>query len=128
MKLLLDTHAFIWWDSEPAKLSLQALAQCQDRANNLLLSVASVWEMQIKFQLGKLKLNLPLAEIIASQQQKNNIAVVPVELAHVLALQTLPPHHKDPFDRLLIAQANFEGATLLCNDPVFSKYDVHTLW
>ncbi len=128
MKLLLDTHTFIWWDSEPAKLSPQVRALCQDRTNSLLLSVASVWEMQIKFQLGKLKLNLPLVEIIESQQQRNNIEVLPVALAHVLALQDLPPHHKDPFDRLLIAQANVEVATLLCNDPVFAKYDVNALW
>jgi PIN domain nuclease of toxin-antitoxin system len=86
MKLLLDTHTFIWWDSEPARLSPQALALCQDRANTVLLSVASVWEMQIKLQLGKLKLNLPLAEVIESQQQTNNIEVLPVTLTHVLAL------------------------------------------
>lgn len=128
MKLLLDTHAFIWWDNEPAKLSPRVLALCQDRTNILLLSVASVWEMQIKLQLGKLKLNLPLVEIIETQQQRNNIEVLPVALAHVLALQDLPPHHKDPFDRLLIAQANVEGATLLCNDPVFAKYGVNALW
>ena len=128
MKLLLDTHAFIWWDNEPAKLSPRVLALCQDRTNSLLLSVASVWEMQIKLQLGKLKLNLPLVEIIETQQQRNNIEVLPVALAHVLALQDLPPHHKDPFDRLLIAQANVEGATRLCNDPVFAKYGVNALW
>jgi PIN domain nuclease of toxin-antitoxin system len=78
MKLLLDTHAFIWWDSEPAKLSPQALTLCQDRTNSLLLSVASAWEMQIKLQLGKLKLTMPLAEIIESQQQRNNIEILPV--------------------------------------------------
>jgi len=128
MKLLLDTHTFIWWDSEPAKLSPRVLTLCQDRTNSLLLSAASIWEMQIKLQLGKLKLNLPLVEIIESQQQRNNIEVLPVALAHVLALQNLPPHHKDPFDRLLIAQANVEGATLLCNDPVFAKYGVNPLW
>jgi PIN domain nuclease of toxin-antitoxin system len=68
MKLLLDTHTFIWWDSNPAKLSPQALALCQDRANIVLLSVVSVWEMQIKRQLRKLQLRLPCAEMIASQQ------------------------------------------------------------
>lgn len=128
MKLLLDTHTFVWWDSEPAKLSPQVLALCQDRTNSLLLSVASIWEIQIKLQLGKLKLNMPLVEIIESQQQRNSIEVLPVALAHVLALQNLPLHHKDPFDRLLIAQANVEGATLLCNDPVFTKYAVNVLW
>lgn len=128
MKLLLDTHTFIWWDSEPAKLSPQALTLCQDRKNSLLLSVASVWEMQIKLQLGKLKLNLPLAELIESQQQTNSIEILPVTLVHVLALQNLPPHHKDPFDRLLIVQANVEDAVLVSNDPVFVKYAVQVLW
>ena len=79
MKLLLDTHAFIWWDSEPSKLSATVLALCQERANELWLSVASVWEMQIKLQLGKLNLSLPLAEVVESQQQTNNIHVLPIE-------------------------------------------------
>ncbi len=128
MKLLLDTHAFIWWDNEPAKLSPRVLALCQDRANTVLLSVASVWEMQIKFQLGKLKLSLPLAEMIASQKRINNIRMLPIILAHVLALQDLPTHHKDPFDRLLIAQANVEGAIFVSGDSILAKYPVKLLW
>jgi PIN domain nuclease of toxin-antitoxin system len=128
MKVLLDTHAFIWWDSDPAKLSPQARAACGDRANIVLLSVASAWEMQIKQQLGKLNLRLPLAAVIASQQQINDIQVLPVALAHVLALQDLPAHHKDPFDRRLIAQANVEEAVLFSHDPVFVHYPVKVLW
>ena len=128
MKVLLDTHTFIWWDSDPARLGPRALAVCQDRTHTVLLSVASVWEMQIKFQLGKLGLNLPLADVIASQQQTNHIEVLPVSLAHVLALESLPLHHKDPFDRLLIAQANVEQAVLVTGDPLFPKYAVNVLW
>jgi PIN domain nuclease of toxin-antitoxin system len=128
MKVLLDTHAFIWWDSDPTKLSPQAHAACEDRVNVILLSVASAWEMQIKLQLGKLDLRLPLAEVIASQQQSNDIQVLPVVLGHVLALQDLPAHHKDPFDRLLIAQANVEEAVLISHDPVFAHYAVKVLW
>ena len=128
MKLLLDTHTFIWWDSETARLSPQALALCRDRANTVLLSVASVWEMQIKLQLGKLKLNLPLAEVIESQRQTNNVEVLPVTLTHVLALESLPAHHKDPFDRLLIAQAKIEEAVLVSRDPIFAKYPVKSVW
>lgn len=104
MKLLLDTHTFIWWDSEPAKLSPRVLALCQDRQNMLLLSVVSIWKMQIKSQLGKLRLALSLKEIVASQQQTNNIELLPITLEHVLALENLPAYHKDPFDRLLVAQ------------------------
>jgi PIN domain nuclease of toxin-antitoxin system len=128
MKLLLDTHTFIWWDRDPAKLSPQTLALCQDQANVVLLSVVSVWEMQIKRQLGKLQLCLPLADMIASQQQTNQIAVLPVNLAHVLALESLPVHHKDPFDRLLIAQAREEDAVLVSSDPVFARYQIEVLW
>ena len=94
MKLLLDTHTFIWWDSEPAKLSTKVLALCQDQENTLILSVASVWEIQIKSQLGKIKLNLPLKELIISQQKINNIVILPIALKHILSLEGLPSHHK----------------------------------
>jgi len=128
MKLLLDTHAFIWWDSEPAKLSPKAIALCQDRRNTLVLSVVSLWEIQIKLQLGKLKLALPLKEIVESQQQTNSVEVLPITLAHVLALENLPAHHKDPFDRLLVAQATVEGAVLVSGDPNIAKYPVQVVW
>ena len=95
MKLLLDTHTFIWWDSEPAELSSTVMTLCQDGANTMLYSVASVWEMQIKLQLGKLKLKLPLEEVIESQRKTNNIEILPVTLKHVLALESLPAYHKD---------------------------------
>ena len=128
MKLLLDTHTFIWWDSEPAKLSSTVLSACRDRTNTLIFSVVSAWEMQIKFQLGKLKLGLPLSEIVRGQQQANNIEILPVTLDHVLMLQKLPSHHGDPFDRLLIAQANVEDAFLVSSDTAFSDYSVKLLW
>lgn len=128
MKLLLDTHTFIWWDSDPTKLSPQVLALCQDRDNTVLLSVVSVWEMQIKSQLGRLTLHRSLTEIVTSQQQANGIQILPVTLAHVLALDTLSLHHKDPFDRLLISQASLEGATLLSKDAVFTDYAVKVMW
>jgi PIN domain nuclease of toxin-antitoxin system len=128
MKLLVDTHVFIWWDAEPAKLPSQILALCEDRANTVLLSVASLWEMQIKVQLGKLKLTLPLATLVINQQQTNGVEVLPITVEHVLALDDLPPHHKDPFDRMLIAQATAEDATLITNDPVFPKYSVKLVW
>ena len=128
MKVLLDTYAFIWWDSNPTKLSPQALAVCQDQANQVFLSVASVWEMQIKLQVEKLHLDFPLAEIIENQQQTNNIQILPVALEHVLALRDLPLVHKDPFDRILIAQARTEAAVLVSHDSVFADYEVNFLW
>lgn len=127
MKVLLDTHTFIWWDSEPSKLSPLALRLCQDPATVLLFSVASAWKIQIKLQLGKLNLNLPLADIIR-QQQINGINILSVTLNHVLTLQNLPTPHKDPFDRLLVVQAIVEGAILLSVNFIFSQYPVSVLW
>lgn len=128
MKLLLDTHTFIWWDSDPAKLSPHVLALCNDPANILLLSVVSVWEMQIKAQLGKLGFTRSLTDLVTQQQQTNQLDILDVTLSHVLALDGLPATHKDPFDRLLVAQANIEGAVLLSRDPIFAEYPVSVLW
>lgn len=127
MRILLDTHLFIWWDSEPEQLSSQARILCEDAENSLILSVASIWEMQIKQQLGKLRLRLPIAELVADQQRDNGIEVLPVVLPHVLALEKLPLHHKDPFDRLLIAQANAENIGILSADSIFKQYEVKLL-
>lgn len=127
MKLLLDTHSFIWWVSAPERTSSRALALCEDRANELILSVASVWEMQIKLQRGKLQLALPLRDLVASQRQADSMVLLPVELTHVLALQSLPTPHNDPFDRILIAQAIAEEVTLLSQDAVFARYPVTVL-
>lgn len=89
--------------------------------------MVSVWEMVIKQQLGKLTLARPLHTILA-HQQANGIRVLPVSLSHVLAVETLPTPHKDPFDRLLVAQANVEGAAILSADPIFAQYPVKVLW
>ncbi|MBI1766616.1 MAG: type II toxin-antitoxin system VapC family toxin [Acidobacteria bacterium] len=128
MKYLLDTHTFIWWDSEPAKLSATVATILQNRQHTILLSVASAWEIQIKFQLGKLDLQLSLATIVANQIQQNQFKLLPVGLEHVLALNQLPAVHKDPFDRLLAAQSMVEQATLLSADAIFAGYPVNTLW
>ena len=127
MRLLLDTHAFICWDVDPAKLSLLARALCQDPANTLTLSLASVWEMQIKIELGRLRLRLPLRDIIRTQQA-NGIRILPVTLPHILALEGMPHHHGDPFDRILIAQANTERMSLVSRDQFFSSYSVNVVW
>lgn len=127
MRLLLDTHAFIWWDSDPAQLSAVALAALRDPVNTVWLSVVSVWEIIIKARLGKLSLRLPLPLIVA-QQQANGLQVLPVALPHALAVEGLPPFHKDPFDRMLVAQAIVEGAELVSADHVFLQYPARLLW
>ena len=128
MKLLLDTHAFIWWDGDQSKLSAAALGACQSLANSLNLSLASVWELQIKIQLGKLALRLPLADVLHDQQQQNGMALEPVTLEDILALSALPTLHRDPFDRLIIAQANRRGFHLVTHDPELARYPVPVLW
>lgn len=127
MKLLLDTHTFIFWDSQPSKLSQRALELLTNKDNLRLLSVVSLWEIQIKHQLGKLTLNKTLEEIIIVQKN-NYIEILPITVEHILALDSLPMHHKDPFDRLLIAQANIEDAVLISCDSVFANYSVKVEW
>ncbi|MCI5151261.1 MAG: type II toxin-antitoxin system VapC family toxin, partial [Candidatus Electrothrix sp. MAN1_4] len=100
MKILFDTHAFIWWDSDVAGLSSEALEVCRDPKNILMLSTISIWEMQSKHQLGRLKLKLPLHDIVQAQQKTNGLEILPIIPAHIFALASLPLYHKDPFDRL----------------------------
>lgn len=128
MRLLLDTHVFLWVVSAPEKLSTAARSACEDRSNRLVLSVASVWEMQIKVQLGKLRLASSLDRLIDTQRRVNDFQILSVELEHVFALSGLAPHHKDPFDRLLIAQADSENLTLVSADGAFSHYGISLLW
>jgi PIN domain nuclease of toxin-antitoxin system len=128
MKLLLDTHTFIWWVDEPEKLPKLVITSLENPDNSLILSVVSVWEMQIKHQLGKLKLDIPLKTLIENQLATNNLQILTVELAHIWALGSLPLHHRDPFDRLLIAQTMVEDAFLVSKDEALSDYPVKLLW
>jgi PIN domain nuclease of toxin-antitoxin system len=128
MKILLDTHTLLWWDSEPEKLGPTVSGVLSNTENSVFISVVSAWEIQIKKQLGKLSLSVPLGELIESQQQVNEVQILPIQLNHILALDELPAHHKDPFDRLLIAQARAEGLKVASADPVFSQYDVDVIW
>jgi PIN domain nuclease of toxin-antitoxin system len=124
MKLLLDTQIFIWWDSEPERLPARLRAICENPANTLVLSVASVWEMQIKSQLGKLELSRTLSSIITEHQEDNVLEILPIELPHVLALDQLPLHHRDPFDRVIMAQSIAENLVILSVDAMFGQYPV----
>ncbi len=128
MKLLLDTHTFIWWDSDPAKLSARALSLCQDSQNELWLSVASLWEIQIKLQLGKLMLSASLPDIVARQEQANGLFLLSIHPNHTYALHRLPAHHKDPFDRMIVAQALTEKIRLISHDAIIRKYPVDVEW
>lgn len=128
MNYLLDTQAFLWADAEPAKLSAKARAAMADPTNRLFLSVASVWEMQIKNQLGKLPLRLPLAQLIEEHESRGSLETWQVGLPHVHELSGLPALHRDPFDRLIVATARLEKVTLISSDPLVQQYPVNVLW
>ena len=122
MNLLLDTHIFIWLQIELQKISAERLQILEDKNNTLFLSLASLWELQLKIQNGKFKFPKPLPEIIREQQNINDLRILSITSAHIYELENLPFHHKDPFDRLLIAQAIVEDYTLVTDDPKFSDY------
>ncbi|BAB77673.1 type II toxin-antitoxin system VapC family toxin [Anabaena sp. FACHB-709] len=128
MKLLLDTHVLIWSTGNPEKLSERVKNLLLDNNNSWIVSVASVWELQIKYQIGKLNLSSSLPNLIETQQRVNNLQILPIELSHIYALDSLPNHHRDPFDRIVIAQAISEKIPLLSTDTVFDAYPVEKIW
>lgn len=128
MKILLDTHVFLWLQTTPERLNAEALAAAGEADNDVLLSAASSWEIAIKYALGKLHLPEPPAVHIPDRMSRSGVRGVPVQHAHALHVATLPAHHHDPFDRLLIAQAQLDGLTILTADPVFERYGVELMW
>lgn len=128
MKLLLDTHSFIFYVDRPDALPSAALAALEDTSNELFLSLVSPWEMQIKIALGKLQLGKPVVELVQAELDRTAIQLLPITLGHIDALSRLPNHHRDPFDRLLIAQAIHEQLTLVSSDQSIAKYAATMLW
>jgi PIN domain nuclease of toxin-antitoxin system len=128
MKLLLDTNVFIWLNDAPHRVREHVMTVIANPDNDLFFSLTSIWEMQIKIQLGKLELSDSLPDILKTQQVENNLQVLTIDLNHIWSLENLPTHHRDPFDRLLIAQAQTEGMTLVSADGIFEMYDVDLLW
>ncbi len=128
MKYLLDTHTLIWLDNVPRKLSADVVSIIGDLSNQLLVSVASIWEMQIKLQVGKLSLPTSIEEIVERQREENRIELLPIEVKHIVKLADLPDYHKDPFDRLLIAQAMLEEVSILSTNSHIAKYPVRVIW
>ena len=128
MKLLIDTHVFIWLNEESSQLSNKVKALYRSREHEVYLSIASAWEMQIKAQLGKLDLAMPIAALVSKNIQENDIYLLPIDLSHIAQLEKLPPHHKDPFDRMIIAQAMIEEFTIVSIDSAFANYAVPIIW
>lgn len=127
MRVLLDTHCFLWMQASPGKLSPAALALVEDVDNELLLSAASSWEIAVKFALGKLPLPMPPHEYVPARMASSGTLGLPVEHIHALQVSRLPLHHRDPFDRLLVAQAMVEGLPILTADPQLGAYSVEIL-
>jgi PIN domain nuclease of toxin-antitoxin system len=127
MKALLDTHTFLWAIAEEEKLSRKA-QQIYTGPHDLWLSVASIWEILIKVQTGRLPLPTPAGRYLVKELSRNRIEVLPITLDHVLRLESLSPHHRDPFDRLLIAQSMEQGWPIISADPMFKKYSVDVIW
>lgn len=127
MDLLLDTCVFIWWDSG-GSLSAKAVAALAEPVNRLYLSHASLWEMQLKHDKGKLNLRRPLPELIRDQASQNGLGLLAIEPDDIFALGRLPSHHADPFDRLIIAQAMRRGMTIVTHDGEFRRYGVPVFW
>ena len=128
MKLLLDTHVLLWWHDQPARLTETAYNAINDLGNDVFISVVNGWGIQIKAQLGKLTLPKPLHVLLQEEQATNGFRLLPVTIEHIYALDSFPLHHRDPFDRLLIAQAYREGLTLVTHDPKLSPYSISLLW
>jgi PIN domain nuclease of toxin-antitoxin system len=128
VNLLLDTHVFLWLRLTPGKIPQKILDAYYDINNDIFLSIASIWEIQIKFQLGRLELTLPLNQLIHEQRADNGLQILPIETNHIYALNDLPLYHNDPFDRLILAQAKLENLHLASADTVFSRYDVDLIW
>ncbi len=127
-RYLLDTHALLFMDQAPQLLPPHLRALIEDTRNRLFVSIASLWEIQIKSMIGKLTLPLTIDRMMVRQQRENDIDLLPIEIAHIVEHEALPTHHRDPFDRMLIAQARVEGLTLLSRDKTLSRYDVALLW
>ncbi|MBX3398428.1 MAG: type II toxin-antitoxin system VapC family toxin [Gemmataceae bacterium] len=126
--LLLDTHTFIWFDVQSTRLSASAKQLIADTKNRKLLSAASIWEMSIKVGNGRLQLIGDLSTVVRDQVSRNGIEILPVTADHALTVQSLPPIHRDPFDRMLVAQAILESSVLISCDPNIAKYPVTVIW
>lgn len=127
MKLLLDTHTFLWFVADDSRITPEIISLIEDPANEKFFSIASVWEIAIKISLGKLTLAKTLEEFLPKELQNNDIELLPALMSHVMRVAELPFHHRDPFDRLLIAQSQAESMPIVSADVAFDAYGVR-LW
>lgn len=128
MRALFDTHAFLWWFSDDPALPQAARQIISDTDNTLLVSAASAWELAIKYQLGKLRKAADVVSDFSGRIEREGFQLLPISVEHGIRAGLLPGAHKDPFDRMLIAQSQAENAPIISNDGIFESYGVRRLW
>ena len=128
MRVLLDTHTVIWWVDQDHLLGAAARAAITDPANELLLSAGTIWEIAIKVALGKLSLSMPYRQWMTQAMKDLGATLLPITIEYADAQARLPLHHRDPFDRLLIAQAQVDDVPLISGDAIFDQYSIARLW
>lgn len=128
MKVLLDTHTFLWWITDNPQLPSRAREIMEAGDTEMFLSAASGWEIVIKSRLGRLKLPADLQSFMAEQLRINAIQVLSIQMTHALHVATLPDYHRDPFDRMLVAQSQLERLPILTGDPLIAQYAVTVIW
>lgn len=127
MRFLLDTQVFLWWIADDPRLSEKARGIMRNVENRLFLSAASGWEIAIKAKLGRIRLPQNPQGFVARQLSANAIESFPIQMSHALHTFTLPPYHRDPFDRIIVAQAQLEKLTVLSSDPQIARYDIKVI-
>ncbi|MEG5035391.1 type II toxin-antitoxin system VapC family toxin [Microcoleus sp. AT3-D2] len=128
MRLLLDTHTFIWYVTDNPRLSAQVKLLIEDENNEKLVSIASIWEMAIKHSIGRLNFSLPFMEFVRQQLTVSNIGLLEINIQHIEVVASLPLDHRDPFDRLIIAQSIAQQIPILSVDAIFDAYAIARLW
>ena len=128
MNLIVDTQVFLWWLVDDHALSERARDLMRDAGNTLYLSAVSAWEIAVKAALGRLELRGEPSTVVPEQMAANSIEPLPVQISHALQVYSLPAHHRDPFDRMLVAQSQIEGLPILTSDANIGHYDVEVVW
>jgi PIN domain nuclease of toxin-antitoxin system len=128
MKILIDTHCWLWWIAAPEKLRDDVRGMIEDWRNTIFLSAARSWEIAIKYSIGKLQLPEPPERFVSKRLSRDAISSLAIEHIHALHVSRLPYHHLDPFDRLIISQAQIEGIPILTVDHKLKPYDVELIW
>jgi len=127
-RALLDTHAFLWWGNEPERLSTRARSFIAAEANTIFFSAVSAWEISVKYAKGHLELPLEAEDYVLTRVGREGFQPLAIEVSHALHAGHLPPLHNDPFDRLLVSQAQLEGLPILTSDANIARYDIEVIW